>query len=61
MVLTSCLHVCIVVRNMSGSVRLPSPQSELSAYNAGIMVGQVCVTYCPPLAIQVHLQTPTVA
>ena len=47
-------------RSLSGSMRT-SPQSQLSVYDTGVTVGPMCVTYCPPLAIQVDLQTPIVA
>lgn len=41
--------------------KLSSPQPKLSAHHAGVTVSPVCVTYCPPLAICIHLQASTVA
>lgn len=40
-----------IVLTCSLSLEITLPQSKLSAYDAGITVSPVCVTYCPPLAI----------
>lgn len=60
-VLTNHVYMFTVFRNILRTLRLPLPQSKLSAYDAGITVSPVCVTYCPPLAILVNLYTPTLA